>query len=64
MQIKKEVKKNCNSQGKQKEQEAHGPHRSPEKLVQINKHKDYIITLIRRGENQSSPILKLNGPYL
>ena len=28
-------------------QEAHGPHRSPEKTVQINKH-DYIITLIKR----------------
>ena len=31
-----------------KKQEPHGPHRSPEKTVQINKHKlDYIITLIK-----------------
>ena len=31
------------------EQEAHGPHRSPEKTVQINKHTYiYIIILIKR----------------
>ena len=31
-----------------KKQEAHGPHRSPEKTVQINNTYDYIITLIKR----------------
>ena len=30
------------------EQEAHGPHRSPEKTVQIKNTYDYIITLIKR----------------
>ena len=29
-------------------QEVHGPHRSPEKTVQINNTYDYIITLIKR----------------
>ena len=45
---------------KQKEQEAHEPHRSPEKPVQINKtfvqSCDCNITLTCREKNQSSPL--------
>ena len=49
-------------------QEAHGPQHSPVKPGNINKHicsnYDYIITLIWKGEKQSSPFLWLNGPFL
>ena len=41
------------------EQEAHGPHRSPEKTVQINKQA-YIIPLIKRLVEIGSVVLKKN----
>ena len=41
-------------------QEAHGPHRSPEKPVQINTY-DYIISLIKRRKYPFFPLWKLNG---
>ena len=36
----------------EKKQEAHGPHRSPEKTVQINNAYDYIIMLIKRRKKK------------
>ena len=51
------------------EQEAHGPHRSPEKTVQINKQA-YIIPLIKRRKNINFSIIycffiwrNLNPPH-
>ena len=45
-----EKNRTAKSLGKTKTQEAHGPHRSPEKTVQIN----YIITLIKKEEKNNN----------
>ena len=48
-------------------QQAHGPHRSPEKQFHkkntLTQSYDYITTLIMRGKKSLSPLSELNGPF-